>query len=278
MGHSKYVVDALTRLWPLGRLAYWLGRQPIAGRLLEPIFGALDSGAVIIPVNETLQGTQSVELPYQVLKPLVEQASVRFVLNQCVCRRGEGCQHYPQDLGCLFLGNGAADLHPTLGNQVSAEEALCHVRQAMDLGLVPMVVQSAFDAWMFGVPYRRTLGVCFCCDCCCAVRRGLRDGPRAFGDQIGRLPGLTVNVGPECVGCGLCVEVCYVKAISILDGHVVIDGRCKGCGRCVEVCPVRAIHLEMSTEAGDLENFVAQMGRRVTSDGADELAARGVSV
>jgi ferredoxin len=250
----------------------------VIGNLLAPLFGALDSEAVIIPVNETLRGTESVELPYQVLKPLVEQSSVRFILNQCVCRRGENCQDYPQDLGCLFLGNGAADLHPTLGNEVTVEEALGHVERAMGLGLVPLVVQSAFDAWMFGVPYRRTLGVCFCCDCCCAVRRGLRDGPRSFGSQVGRLPGLTVDVGPECVGCGLCVEVCYVKAISIRDGSVVIDGDCKGCGRCAAVCPTRAITLHVNKEEGVLEDFVAQMGRRVAVDGADELAALRVEV
>ena len=278
MGHSKHVVDALTRLWPLGNLAYWLARQPVVGKLLEPMFGVLDSGVVIIPVNETLQGTQSVKLPYRILKPLLEQASVRFVLDQCVCRRGEDCQHYPQDLGCLFLGNGAADFHPTLGKQVSVEEALRHVGRAVELGLVPMVVQSVFDGLIFGVPYRRTLGVCFCCDCCCAVRRGLRDGPGAFVDQVECLPGLAVSVGPECAGCGLCVEVCYVKAISILDGKAVFDGRCKGCGRCAEVCPVRAIRLQVNAEAGGLENFVTQMGRRVSSDGADELAALGVSV
>jgi len=278
LGHSKHVVDALTRLWPLSRLAYWLGRKPVVGRLLEPLFGALDSEAVIIPVNETLQGSESVELPYQVLKPLVKQSSIRFVLNQCVCRRGEGCQNYPQDLGCLFLGDGAADLHPTLGREVTVEEALDHVRRAMKLGLVPMVVQSAFDAWMFGVPYRRTLGVCFCCDCCCAVRRGLREGPRSFGEQVGRLPGLTVKVGPECVGCGLCVEVCYVRAISICDGRVVIDVGCKGCGRCAAVCPTRAITLQVSAKEGGLEEFVAQMGKRVAANEADELAAPRVRV
>ena len=278
LGNSKHVVDALTRLLPLSKLVYWLGRRPVVGKLLESIFGALDTEAVIIPVSETLQGTQSVRLPYHILKPLVEQASVRSVLTQCVCRRGEDCQHYPQDLGCLFLGNGAADLHPTLGSQVSVEETMRHVRRATDLGLVPVVVQSVFDELMFGVPYRRTFIVCFCCDCCCAVIRGLRDGPRAFGDRIGRLPGLTVSVGPECVGCRLCVEVCYVKAISILDRRAVIDGRCKGCGRCSEVCPIRAIQLQVNTETGDLENVVTQMGRRVTSDGADELAALGVSV
>ncbi|NLE43342.1 MAG: 4Fe-4S binding protein [Chloroflexi bacterium] len=262
MGHSKYVVDAFTRLWPLGKMFYRLGNKPILGRLVKPLFNALDSAAIIIPVHETVQGTESIELPYPVLKPLVEQASVRFILNQCVCRRGENCHSYPQDFGCLFLGDGAAELHPTMGRLSTAEEALAHVSEAMDLGLAPMVVQSAFDAWMFGVPYRRTLGVCFCCECCCAVRQGLRIGPPSFGDQVVRLPGLTVEVGPECTGCGLCVEMCYVKAIGFQDGQVTINGDCKGCGRCATVCPTGAIRLRVNSELNTMEHLMARIGQR----------------
>jgi len=233
---------------------------------VNALLGALDSNAVIIPVGETLQGSQSVALPHQVLVPLVEQSDVRFILNQCVCRVGEGCQEYPLDLGCLFLGDGASALHPTMGNRVTVSQALDHIRLAMDLGLAPMVVQSAFDSWMFGVPYRRTLGICFCCDCCCAVRRGLRDGPPGFSDQVQRLPGITVDVGPECVGCGLCVEACYVQAISIRDGRAAIEGECKGCGRCVTACPTRAITLRVNHESGELEEFIAHMQKHVSAN------------
>jgi hypothetical protein len=33
------------------------------------------------------------------------------------------------------------------------------------------------------------LTVCFCCECCCAVRNGLRVGPQEFLDILVRLPG-----------------------------------------------------------------------------------------
>lgn len=47
----------------------------------------------------------------------------------------------------------------------------------------------------------------------------------------------------ECIGCGVCVDVCATGAIEIDDGFctVVDDSECKGCGECQEECPVNAI-------------------------------------
>ena len=47
----------------------------------------------------------------------------------------------------------------------------------------------------------------------------------------------------ECVGCGACVNVCSVGAISMVDDKAKIDSsKCIDCGRCVQVCPQDAIH------------------------------------
>lgn len=46
-----------------------------------------------------------------------------------------------------------------------------------------------------------------------------------------------------CIGCGACVGVCPVGALSMNDdGKSVCDeGTCIDCGSCVSVCPVSAI-------------------------------------
>ena len=46
----------------------------------------------------------------------------------------------------------------------------------------------------------------------------------------------------ECTGCGICVDVCPVEAISQVDGvaHVNAD-ECTECLTCVDECPVEAI-------------------------------------
>jgi len=45
----------------------------------------------------------------------------------------------------------------------------------------------------------------------------------------------------KCTGCGICVDVCPVKAIRV-DGHAVVNrDLCVACAACVSACPNRAI-------------------------------------
>lgn len=271
MAHYGLFREALRVLWPLGRLLYWLGNLRLLRSLSRPLVKALNSEAVIIPVHKTISGPESVVLPYPLLTPLIERASVHVLMNECICRRGESCQTFPQDFGCLFLGEGAAQIRPTMGRRVDASEATAHVGKAMEMGLVPLIVHTAFDALMLGIPYRQMLGICFCCDCCCTVQQGLRLGPPGFWDIVWRLPGLSIEVGADCVGCGECVEVCYVEALSASNGRAIIDSeRCKGCGRCVAACPIGVISLQMEEEVDTLALLLDRIARRTDIGSASE--------
>jgi UDP-glucose 4-epimerase len=239
-----------------------LARLPVLGRLLAPFYGPAANEAIIIPVHETVSGTESVALPFPLLAPLVEAASARFVLAECLCRRAEGCRRHPADIGCLFLGDAAAGIRPELGRPASSAGALAHVQRALEAGLVPMVVHSSFDAWIMGIPYRRMLAVCFCCDCCCTVRHGLRQGPPAFWETVLRLPGLSVAAGQDCRACGACVEVCPVGAICLEGGRAQVAAACKGCGRCVATCPTGAMQLRLEPGVDPLAGLLARVQER----------------
>jgi NAD-dependent dihydropyrimidine dehydrogenase PreA subunit len=55
---------------------------------------------------------------------------------------------------------------------------------------------------------------------------------------------MPVNVNKDtCIGCGACVGVCPVGALSMdSDGKSQCDeGTCIDCGACVSSCPVEAI-------------------------------------
>lgn len=53
---------------------------------------------------------------------------------------------------------------------------------------------------------------------------------------------VTIN-RDTCIGCGACVGVCPVGALSMDDEmkSVVDEGTCIDCGSCVSACPVEAI-------------------------------------
>ena len=49
----------------------------------------------------------------------------------------------------------------------------------------------------------------------------------------------------KCVGCESCVGECPVSAISMNDGHAVVNAdECVDCGACVGACPAEAITQE----------------------------------
>jgi len=55
---------------------------------------------------------------------------------------------------------------------------------------------------------------------------------------------MAVNINKtKCTGCGDCVDVCLVEAISIKNEKAVISNECIDCGACVNVCPTDALSL-----------------------------------
>lgn len=52
----------------------------------------------------------------------------------------------------------------------------------------------------------------------------------------------------KCTGCGICIEVCPVSAITVDRVAAIEAAACTGCGACVDECPNGAIYIERSDE------------------------------
>jgi heterodisulfide reductase subunit A len=93
----------------------------------------------------------------------------------------------------------------------------------------------------------------FACGCALSpkdVRDTVSDGLGASAkaalflksDYVTTSPEKAFVVGDLCDGCGECVPVCPVNAITLHGGKAEIDPfQCVGCGACIPVCPREAI-------------------------------------
>ncbi|HUT28036.1 MAG TPA: 4Fe-4S binding protein [Methanomassiliicoccales archaeon] len=236
-----------------------LTRLPLLGRMMDHAFFDGDD-IFILPKERPTRTTEIIVdlpaperedtvLPSAVVRHFVERSRYHFLMNDCICRTSAQCHDYPRDLGCLFLGKATLKIDPRLGRMVSKEEALTHLDRCEKAGLVHLIGRNKIDSvWTSATPKEDLMTICNCCPCCCLWKM-LPDLDPDISQKIKRLPGLRVLIDDNCLGCGKCVEVCYVRAITIHDGKGVIDEEsCKGCGRCATVCPEGAVHLELMDE------------------------------
>ena len=163
----------------------------------------------------------------------------------CYCRHkmehvGRACDA-PKAICMTFGGTADSLVRHGFARRVDRVEGMDLLQEAYDHNLV-----------QFGENVQRGVGfICNCCGCCCeamiAARRfGLMD-PVYTTSFLPR-------VDPElCNGCGKCVTVCPVEAMTLVsanDPHrrrrrkAVLNAEiCLGCGVCTRVCPTDGLTL-----------------------------------
>jgi ferredoxin len=206
----------------------------------------------------------------------VIQTSPHMGVGVCYCRHkmehvDRDCDA-PKDI-CMTFNNTADSLiRHGFARRVDRSEGMELLHQAYENNLV-----------QFGENVREGVNfICNCCGCCCEAMIAAR--------KFGLLnPVHTTNFLPaiqadQCNGCGKCVSVCPVEAMTLVsanDPHhpkmklAKLDADiCLGCGVCTRVCTKDALHLEarpdrvitpinsvhrvvmMAIERGDLQNLI----------------------
>jgi formate hydrogenlyase subunit 6/NADH:ubiquinone oxidoreductase subunit I len=184
-------------------------------------------------------------LDYERATAVIETAS-HMAIGTCYCRHkmvhmDRACDA-PMEICMTFNATAASLIKHGHALRVDKGQGLELLHQAYENNLV-----------QFGENVREQVNfICNCCGCCCEAMIAAR--------RFAILnPVHTTNFIPEienesCNGCGKCVNVCPVEAMSLIsanDPHrpkmklARLDkDLCLGCGLCARSCPKDCIHLK----------------------------------
>lgn len=184
-------------------------------------------------------------LDYERATEVIKTAS-HIGVGTCYCRH----KMHHLDRAC----DAPLDICMTFNNTAASLTQHGHARQIDEVECMDLL-QTAYEHNLvqFGENVRNRVNfICNCCSCCCEAMIAAR--------RFAILnPVHTTNFLPdvneiECTGCGKCVSVCPVEALSLVSSHdpkkpnkkiVKLDESiCLGCGICVRVCPTKAIMLK----------------------------------
>ncbi|HDP79974.1 MAG TPA: 4Fe-4S dicluster domain-containing protein [Spirochaetes bacterium] len=266
----EWWLTVLAKIWPLTWISARLTTAPVIGKLVAalalPLFSKKNLNISYLPINLELSAPGSTPLPVAIVEELIRRSSHRVIIKRCTCRDAKQCENHPIDYGCTLLGEGTREIDPRIARHVTVEEAIAHLHATVEDGLIPMTGRVKIDNFIWGVRDRgRLLTICHCCRCCCTILASGKYLPREAADSIVRLRGLSITVDPSaCMGCGLCVDECFMGALSLESGAIAHDHDiCKGCGRCVEVCPEKAISIHLEDTGTAVDELLSRIRERI---------------
>jgi electron transport complex protein RnfB len=256
---------------------YWAGNDTEQARKLAPLWMKYRNEAFgkelarndtpvmrVIPISETLQDPSEI-LPFDVLKPMIENASYRAV-GKCPCRQqkkylGEGCEHKLEN--CLHFGSmGRYMVEQGMARELTVDETINILKSSNEEGLVHIIdnVEGHMGT------------ICNCCGCCCVFMQTSKQ----MGLRTLSASSYTASVNTnDCVGCGTCEDRCPMDAITVGAEDVagVDESICLGCGVCVPSCDVEAVALVKRSEANPPFTVSEFMAKRFKQPNEEKIKA-----
>ncbi len=176
----------------------------------------------------------------------VIQTATHIGVGLCYCRHkmehlGRSCGA-PMDICMTFNATAASLTKHGHARRIDSAECLDLLHQSYEHNLV-----------QFGENVREEVNfICNCCGCCCEAMIAARRF--SILNPVHTTNFIPVVSDQECNGCGKCVNVCPVEAMTLVsacDPHhpnrkkaLVNEERCLGCGVCVRSCNRKSIILK----------------------------------
>ena len=273
IGITNFLVDHLIYMsrdrWPLALKLYkmfvrfsvwmkqggWKAKLYKKGIRLYPDMEA-HTATVVMPLNvDVTPNSDKVTVPLDLIKESLKHVTFIGGMDECLCRQANDCQDYPQDLGCLFLGEaGKVIVKHGLGRELTYEEACQRVDKAAQAGLMGQAVWVEIEQFLWGIrndQMDRFLEICFCCPCCCIAMRLARNATAAERHRFHPAGWTAVPDRTKCVGCKKWVSGpngCPGEAISCGAGGKVTSNQelCVGCGICKARCDFDVIKIKQT--------------------------------
>lgn len=224
------------------------------------------TGTLVMPLDvDVTDKGEKVVLPIDLIKETLKTVNYIAGMDSCLCRDATGCEDFPADIGCLFMGEAAKNaVKNGLGRQFTYEEACARVDLAAQHGLMGQAVWIEVEQLLWGVPndlMDQFLEICFCCPCCCITMRLARNATEKERHRFQPAGWTAVADLTSCIGCKACnsgPHGCPVEAISFReDGKVEINQEtCVGCGICKTKCAENVIKIKQTMPMrGDIREY-----------------------
>ena len=176
-------------------------------------------------------------LDYERATNVIETAS-HMGVSMCYCRHKKehlnmNC-NAPMDICMTFNTTADSLIRHGHARKVDKIEGLDLLQEAYDNNLV-----------QFGENVQKRVSfICNCCGCCCEAMVAARRF--AIMNPVHTTNYLPVVDQNECNGCGKCVNVCHVEAMTLVSANnhakpkmkraQLNEDICLGCGLCVKAC------------------------------------------
>jgi len=290
------------------RSAFWGGRTNQVTKAIAPLVNQYYyhgfwgqyanthlKGMRPLPIEGTIEDTRQI-LPYEEVAKVLDSQDY-FVVSHCPCRHRKNTDpsspncKYPTE-NCLHFGRlGHYIVENGLGREITRQETEEILRQCAELGLVHGVSnwQEELDT------------ICNCCRCCCLMFEAFHKLKHTEGMAPSHYR--IRNNTDTCIGCGLCVRRCPMKAMRLEDspeaknrivkvaaknksGEVDLKNKrgkvsvvnpefCIGCGVCAYKCPTKSLVLERREVIEAPPKDVREYTRLVLADFAAARAQQG---